>query len=478
MATTYRPRAPMTASHHWEVHTQSQRLAFVPSAADRGKICFQVMPAPGSLWTWSGSAWLPGTAPAVVNDLTTGGTGAALSAEQGKALSNRLSASVFGGPQVVGFVGDSITDFTEVISLPLIARDIRGFGSHLIAIAGGSILPGKVLGLSGQNTAAIVAALPAYLASLTNERTIILYAGTNDLAAGLLTAQQLFDRIMQGVALIKAAGRDVIVGTLMPNSSAATAPKVALRLATNALLRTARDQGFLTLVEWDDVPQLADGSLPTSLLFDGVHPAPVGAESMGQRLYDVIRPSLVPVSAASWAPVGASSPRVVNGVMAGTAGTKSGGATGDVADGWLAANAGTGSTAVCSKVASTDSDPTDWQQIVCTAGSATQYFDLQRQLTGGAGAFVVCAQIEIDIPDDASVISFHLRVKSFAGTEPGRNHLQENDPSKIYTSGTRRRFLRIPALTVDATEAANMHVYIGIEVLAGKTATLRVRRVG
>lgn len=82
----YRPRAPMTAAHHWEVYNQSERLALTPPASDRGKICYQVTPVPGSLWLWSGIAWLPATAPTVINDLTTGGTAAALSAEQGKAL--------------------------------------------------------------------------------------------------------------------------------------------------------------------------------------------------------------------------------------------------------------------------------------------------------------------------------------------------------------------------------------------------------
>ncbi|RCW73804.1 SGNH/GDSL hydrolase family protein [Pseudorhodoferax soli] len=451
---------------------------------DNGDLCLDE--TAGVVYLKTGGAWGQvaslggGAATPIVDDLTTGGSTAALSAEQGKTLKTLADgkADAFGAPMVVGFVGDSLTSFTEVNTPPLVARDIRGYGSHLIAVAGGAILPGKVLGMSGDITANIVAAMDAWLPTLTTERTIVLYTGTNDLVAGALTAQQLFDQIMSGVGKIKATGRAAIVGLLMPNTSAVTAPKIALRLAVNKLLRDARDQGLVTLVEWDDVPQQASGTIPVSILYDGVHPAPNGAERMGLRLYDVMRPALVPVSPASWAPVGAASPRIVNGVMAGTAGSVAGGASGVVADGWLASNGGTGSTAVCSKVASTDSDPTDWQQVVCTAGSATQYFEFQRQIAGGAGSFAVCAIIEVEVPDDASVLSFHLRTKSWAGTQPGRNHLQENDATKLYTAGTRRRFLRIPAMTVDATEAANMTVYISIEVAAGKTAALRVRRVG
>lgn len=389
-----------------------------------------------------------------------------------------VSVASIPGPLTLAFVGDSITDFNRVTTAPLIASDIRGYGSHATAISNGSLKLGTNLGMSGQDTATIVAALDAWLPTVP-EKTVMMFTGANDVASGTLTAAQLFANIMAGVAKIKAAGKSVVLGTILPNGSATTTPKVALRLDTNTLLRAEARLGSFILVEWDDLIQLSDGTIPTNILFDATHPAPQGAENMGQRLYDALRPSLTPISASTWAAVGAAGKRVTNGVMNGTGGSLSGtGASGSVAAGWTGTNAGTGATAVFSKVASTDSDPTPWQQVACTAGSDTQYVEILQAIGGGAGTFEALAQMEIDIPTDGAVLSFHMKVQSFAGGNPTRNHLQTNDSTKTYSAGNRKRLLRIPAITVNATEAGNMVIYIGVVVAATKACTFRVRRVG
>lgn len=160
MATSYRPRASMTASHHWEVYTQSERVALVPSAADRGKICFQVTPAPGSVWTWSGSAWLPGTAPTVVNDLTTGGAGTALSAEQGKVLATTkadvsATVAVASSRSLAAADNGKTLECTATVTLTVPAGLPAGFRCQVIpfdttslASAGGTLLNGATTTLT------------------------------------------------------------------------------------------------------------------------------------------------------------------------------------------------------------------------------------------------------------------------------------------------------------------------------------------
>lgn len=54
----YRSRAPMHPPHSWDVATAAERIAQAPTLADRGRLCFQSFPAPGSYWAWTGTTWI------------------------------------------------------------------------------------------------------------------------------------------------------------------------------------------------------------------------------------------------------------------------------------------------------------------------------------------------------------------------------------------------------------------------------------
>nr|WP_145550350.1 hypothetical protein [Variovorax boronicumulans] len=130
-----------------------------------GFLCLQLTPVPGSFWIWSGTAWLPEKAPAVVNDLTTGGTTAALSAEQGKALqlakADVTSTVAVASSHALAATDDGKTlECTATATLTVPATLPAGFRCQVIpfdttsvASAGGALLNGATTTLTRAATA-------------------------------------------------------------------------------------------------------------------------------------------------------------------------------------------------------------------------------------------------------------------------------------------------------------------------------------
>ncbi len=152
----------------------------------------------------------------------------------------------------------------------------------------------------------------------------------NDLSSDLATITSRFESCLS--AILAAGQVCVVVGpTPQGSGTAFTAPQLALLASWRDYLRTrARPpQGILVADAWNDIASSPDGSVATAtMLSDNKHWNPRAAYLVGQR---------IATEMAKFAPASRPLPGtnlVANPTLSGTAGTKSGGITGEVADSW------------------------------------------------------------------------------------------------------------------------------------------------
>lgn len=386
------------------------------------------------------------------------------------------AGGVVNEPLRVAFIGDSITAFGyDTSAPPLVAHDIRGYASHAMANSGGRLLLGNVLGKPGFTSTQILPLIDAFLKTCT-EKVVVFFAGANDIMGGAMTVDALHSNIMQAAAMITSSGKLPVLATILPRSDAPSAAERNLREGVNKRLREGREAGGYILIDWSHVYQKADGTIPVSLAYDGVHPY-IAAETMGKLLVkELDRLMPAEVSPDTWAYTNQTG-WFSNGGLSGTGGTKDSATTGVVATGWAAQCQGTGSAMTCSKVASTDDDPQDWQQLVVTAGAAIAYGSIQQQITAQAGKVRFAAEVEVE-SSNGGLCGAQLVLRSYSGTSPVFTHLAPIDTSITYPNGVRRLFLCTPEMNLTLADASNAFLSVAVVVSANKSATLRVRRIG
>lgn len=289
-------------------------------------------------------------------------------------------------PVIVAQLGDSrIANSHDATK-----RALRNFGLAFWAnIYGGGAyeLPGDFnYGVSGDDTAQIITrfrstVLPAMIASKV--RYLLVLAGTNNPGDGisLSDAKAHFTEI---AASCQAAGiRVVIVAETPRGDTTFTAQRFS---DTQLKYHDSLRDWLLRYLPWaypnvfvyDPYPLLADPATTTGdalvgMLYDGLHPGPLGARNIMKGLHDAFFSKVIPginrlitTQANVWhatdRPFGALNS---NPLMVGTGGTLSGG-SGQLADSWVA-SIPSGVTAAFSK-ATEDGYPV---QVVTLSGTPT-----------------------------------------------------------------------------------------------------------
>lgn len=388
-----------------------------------------------------------------------------------------------GGVVKIAAAGDSITysnrnTVTDGHGWLITDRPVGGFLNHMESLTGGRLMLGSILAQSGATTQQIYddAVEQNWFASITDP-IVMWFTGANDLFDTNLTAAQLFANLMTIRDAIRAAGKIPVFGTIFPRTEGATntTPQVNLRLGANALLRAERDAGRLLLADWDYLFQTSAGSVITDSLvtYDGVHPAVMSCEAMGQILCDLLlQGSAQRIAPSQWSPVGAIFPRISNAPLAGSGGTADAGVTGTVPASWIVQCPS--GAAVVTKVASVDVDPLEWLQIEVTSpvGSAG-YAHLMQLITKVSGPIEVCAELEVD-GVSSSVLGFGINIAQFS--TPHRKAYAMND---LVSAGlpitAKKRWLKTGKIDLNGTD--NVAVYFFISVAQNKVARLRVRRI-
>lgn len=206
--------------------------------------------------------------------------------------------SAFGLSARVVFLGDSITA----------ARGFAGLSDWALLYGGGRFYPKTVgsngtgptgwnQGVTGNTSAQVIARLSNV--SAESPRMVVFGVGTNDIGTGAATSAQIcanYDTIIAG---IRSAGAIPIGWTVIPRSSAGwLAAQETARGEVNACLKAKLPAA--QVVDMDAVIT----NTATQLLADGTHPNGLGAQPMGQAIWNKMAPfftasSLLPESAPS-----------------------------------------------------------------------------------------------------------------------------------------------------------------------------------
>ena len=226
----------------------------------------------------------------------------------------------------IAFVGDSITDSTSgypnqgaPVGMPSYMH--RSYSGYAAAILGqaftpttnsysflGPTLPDWDFGWggiradgyltatvnsrsSGGNQYPGVTLTPAQVAIASNPDAYVVLIGTNDIPSASATV--VTDRIAAVLDVLRATGKLVFCGTLLPRLGDTAAPTVEpmqTRIdAVNAALPAICEERDVTLVSWHEA--LMTGNQQNPVYFpDGVHPNSGGSSVMGAILAAALRP--------------------------------------------------------------------------------------------------------------------------------------------------------------------------------------------
>ena len=178
------------------------------------------------------------------------------------------NAALAGSPVEAVFIGDSITEFWALAEPDFFSAGIVGRG------------------IGGQTSAQILVRFMPDVIAL-KPKVVHLLCGGNDLAGntGPSTPRDYQNNVLAMATLAQANGVKMILGSITPASHFAWAPHIGdprPRLAElNAWLKAlARERGLIW-VDYHSALQAADGSLPSRLSPDGVHPNLDGYAVMG-----------------------------------------------------------------------------------------------------------------------------------------------------------------------------------------------------
>ena len=166
------------------------------------------------------------------------------------------------------FIGDSITEFWALAQPDRFSAGIAGRG------------------IGGQTSAQILVRFMPDVIAL-KPKVVHLLCGGNDLAGntGPSTPRDYQNNVLAMVALAQANGVKVILGSITPASHFVWAPHIGdprPRLAElNAWLKALAMERGLIWADYHSALQAADGSLPSRLSPDGVHPNLEGYALMG-----------------------------------------------------------------------------------------------------------------------------------------------------------------------------------------------------
>lgn len=352
-------------------------------------------------------------------------------------LARRSTRFRFRGLPLVGFLGDSLSQFginvatgnvqwTNSSYIPWLRRLLRDRGQTSTALNFGVASQRTDHFLNVQVPQAIAAGIDIAFVQI----------GTNDVAN--FTLAQSIANVTAGVSLLNAAGIAVVLIAVAPQTawSAASRQQAA---AYNRFLRSlsvdrARNVRFVD-VNPTYVDYATGNALAGYQFNDNVHDSPAGGYVKAQTILaatDDLFPrlaELLPISAAADydAALSPNGNILANSLFTGTGGQKRNGATGTVADNWalMLANAG-GSTITAAGSKGNDTTyPTLPTQIVTIGGTNDgNSVRLRTQSVVGTDGITVPAGIAIG---DSVVMEANIRWSGVAGLREVRAALYANN---------------------------------------------------
>jgi len=283
----------------------------------------------------------------------------------------------------------------------------QGYGPHnwtqwLLAMCGHRLDIVSMAGVGGRQISTVDANFDTEVGAYTPDVVILGSdsAGNWLYQLGGRTAAQALAYVQSIHTKCKALNARLIVFTLPPNGNCEagndpTFAKTDLSLEYNRLLANwASSEQSISVVDFSGHTDVAatDGRYQTTTgattttdawTHDGTHPQPRMSIRLARILLDALNIKDLPQPYWLASPCNSDASRAfINPVGIGTAGTKSGGCTGDVADNWTLTAA---ATSVGSKVARTDLGPNaTWQNVVSTAATASPTLAIAGR---GAGQF-------------------------------------------------------------------------------------------
>lgn len=306
---------------------------------------------------------------------------------QAKTLSNE--ARLPRGTLRFALLGDSRTDNSFAGGNRLLTN-ARAYPFWLEMASRGAarVVSAYNFGVAGENTDQILARLPAALATAADADAFIVMCQVNDATATVPSVSNLTAM----ADLITAAGKMAVFVAELPAGPIAEwdSARVARHMGIRSrIMRFAERPGIRCVDVWSqliDTSSTVGGWLP-QMTYDNLHLTCTAARILGNAVWDAVTDlcrtpaPLVVTNAdvydATNNPLGSL---VTNGLMQGTAGTKSGtgSSTGTVADGWNVA-ATASYSAASSKVSV---GGRDWQQVAFsgTAVNAGQSVLLSQSL--------------------------------------------------------------------------------------------------
>lgn len=229
----------------------------------------------------------------------------------GSGYSNGDTVTLSGGAKatltIAGGVITSVTvtnpGYTNPINLTSINTS-TGSGAVLSMVS----CPSGTFGVSGCTTIDMVARLPDCVASAVD--IFVVAGGTNDIFDNTISFATITGNLKLCCETLLAAGKRVILATLIPRSQGMTALQITLYIRVNNWIREyvrkaqAANPLAVTIALTDPVGYLTDGTstgnLPIGsnsgsqrcMTIDGIHPSPRGAMYMGLCTWQAVQPLL------------------------------------------------------------------------------------------------------------------------------------------------------------------------------------------
>jgi lysophospholipase L1-like esterase len=327
-------------------------------------------------------------------------------------------------------------------------------------------------GVSGNTTAQILARVPAEGLAYSPKWAFV-EGGLND--TGAVAWAETVANLVAAWDMLLGIGTKVIGSTVTPSTIFNTPEKRTAFASINAaLIAAAAARPNVLLV--DLAAAYADGgdaSQPiANATYDGTHPSSYGALLLGRKIRDVL--SGLPGIATRYPDNGATGNLFANPTLAGTGGTLTGGATGQVATSWRITMAGTG-TVTASKVARGDGVTGEWQQIAFNLNAGALAYFRHDVASGFAPGDRVQAAYEIQANGDwVGANDFYLKITAGASSNYALQHLGGLPLNLDPGNGV----IRSKPLTIPAGATSIQPIlYVDATAGAGASGTLRIGRV-
>jgi len=386
--------------------------------------------------------------------------------------------------------GDSITAQNFAVSATYNSYADNGYFNWAQAYLGQPFELVRNAGVGGNGTAAMLARIQV---------DVLAYS------AGWVFVQEVYNDIIGGVPwattvanlqtiyqTLVNAGSNVIALSGIPSANFTTQAHKDAISNINIWMRAycLRNPGMVFVDVYTPLldPTSAAGAGITAYFVDGIHPSTLGAQIMGQAIYNTVK-NLIPASGMSLSMADRASATnpygnvLLNPVMQGSGGSAGAGFSGVIAASWVTLIENGTVSVVCSTPARADFPNFNWQQMAITCSSGVGVVDLYQQPTlpaGIAAGDLIYGQGELNITALATTTLSRLKISITAldsGFTPVANVINNviamgnNNGSIIPGSYT----LRTPNFVVPA-DAAYLNFTAQATLAGAGTATFQIGR--